>query len=113
MGRRGRIVKIEEKRISLQEVEQRLLALDGIREAAAVPSLAQRASEHRRLLVLDDEAHLQWQNGGGHSQEMTWRRLLRPTLEPVAIPRFWRVIDEMPVKQYEQACLCAITGVIS
>ncbi len=49
------------------------------------------------LLVLDDEAHLQWQNGGGHSQEMTWRRLLRPTLEPVAIPRYWRVIDEMPV----------------
>lgn len=37
MGRRGRIVKIEEKRMSLQEVEQRLLALDGIREAAAVP----------------------------------------------------------------------------
>lgn len=37
MGRRGRIVKIEEKRISLREVEQRLLALDGIREAAAVP----------------------------------------------------------------------------
>nr|MWL34444.1 AMP-dependent synthetase [Escherichia coli] len=31
------------------------------------------------------------------SQEMTWRRLLRPTLESVAIPRYWRVIDEMPV----------------
>ncbi|MCV5343302.1 AMP-dependent synthetase, partial [Escherichia coli] len=37
MGRRGRIVKIEEKRISLQEGEQRVLALAGIREAAAVP----------------------------------------------------------------------------
>src|SRR5690606_34174991 len=29
-GRRGRVVKIEEKRISLYEIEQRLLALDGI-----------------------------------------------------------------------------------
>ncbi|MFA9342471.1 AMP-dependent synthetase, partial [Escherichia coli] len=30
IGRRGRVVKIEEKRISLVEIEQRLLALDGI-----------------------------------------------------------------------------------
>ena len=33
----------------------------------------------------------------GTASEMAWRRLLRPTLEPVAIPRYWRVIDEMPV----------------
>ncbi|GHL74915.1 hypothetical protein ECZU34_26630 [Escherichia coli] len=94
MGRRGRIVKIEEKRISLQEVEQRLLALDGIREAAAVPVTRGGRQSIGVLLVLDDEARLQWQNGGGHSRR---RRLLRPTLEPVAIPRYWRVIDEMPV----------------
>ncbi|HCO7563252.1 TPA: acyl-CoA synthetase [Escherichia fergusonii] len=97
MGRRGRIVKIEEKRISLQEVEQRLLALDGIHEAAAVPVTRGGRQSIGVLLVLNDEARLQWQNGGGHSQEMAWRRLLRPTLEPVAIPRYWRVIDEMPV----------------
>ncbi len=98
MGRRGRIVKIEENRISLQEVEQRLLALDGIREAAAVPVTRGGRQSIGVLLVLDDEARLQWQNGGGHSQERTWRRLLRRTSpEPVAIPRYWRVIDEMPV----------------
>jgi len=28
---------------------------------------------------------------------MAWRRALRPWLEPVAIPRYWRIIDEMPV----------------
>ncbi|MEB7084692.1 AMP-dependent synthetase, partial [Escherichia coli] len=58
MGRRGRIVKIEEKRISLQEVEQRLLALDGIREAAAVPVTRGGRQSIGVLLVLDDEAHL-------------------------------------------------------
>lgn len=68
MGRRGRIVKIEEKRISLQEVEQRLLALDGIREAAAVPVTRGGRQSIGVLLVLDDEARLQWQNGGGHSR---------------------------------------------
>lgn len=69
MGRRGRIVKIEEKRISLQEVEQRSLALDGIREVAAVPVMRGGRQCIAVLLVLDDEAHLQWQNGGGHRQK--------------------------------------------
>ena len=36
-GRRGRVVKIEEKRISLNEIERRLLELDGVCEAAALP----------------------------------------------------------------------------
>ncbi|MDS0116189.1 AMP-dependent synthetase, partial [Enterobacter hormaechei subsp. steigerwaltii] len=36
VGRHGRVVKIEDKRISLDDIERRLLALDGIREAAAL-----------------------------------------------------------------------------
>ena len=49
------------------------------------------------LLVLDDEARQRWQNSGGKTQELMWRRALLPWLEPVAVPRYWRVIDEIPV----------------
>lgn len=92
-GRRDRVVKIEEKRISLREVEQRLLALTGVREAAAVPLLRGDRTAIGVLVVLDDAACASW----GKNQERTWRRTLRAWLEPVAIPRYWHVVDAIPV----------------
>lgn len=92
-GRRGRVVKIEEKRISLTEIEQRLLALEGIREAAALPVTRGGRQGIGVLLVLSDAARQR----GSKAQILAWRRALRPWLEPVAIPRYWRIVDEMPV----------------
>lgn len=92
-GRRDRVVKIEEKRISLSEVEHRLLELDGILEAAVVPITRGSRQSVGALLVLDDDTSRRW----GKSQELQWRKALRALLEPVAIPRYWRVIDELPV----------------
>lgn len=68
MGRRGRVVKIEEKRISLSEVEQRLLELKGIREVAALPITRGGRQGVGVLLVLDDEARQRWQNSGGKTR---------------------------------------------
>lgn len=92
-GRRDRIVKIEEKRVSLSEVEQRLLTLEGIREAAALPITRGGRQSVGVVLVLDDSHRENW----GKSQELAWRKALRVWLEPVAIPRYWRVVDEIPV----------------
>lgn len=94
VGRRGRVVKIEEKRISLSEVERRLTDIDGIREAAVIP-----VSRHGRqglgaLVVLDAAPQAQRQD---KKLQLAWRRALIPWLEPVAIPRYWRIVDEMPV----------------
>lgn len=96
-GRRGRVVKIEEKRISLNEVEQRLLALDGICEAAALPVDRGGRQGIGVLLVLNDAAREQLNQRGSKAQEFAWRRALLPWLEPVAVPRYWRIVDEMPV----------------
>ena len=49
------------------------------------------------LLVLSDAARLHRDNGGKNAQESAWRRALRPCLEPVAVPRYWRIVDEIPV----------------
>ncbi|MGP3590605.1 hypothetical protein [Vagococcus sp. WN89Y] len=96
-GRRGRTVKIEEKRISLSEIEKRLLTLRGIREAAALPVSRGGRQGIGVLLVLDDETRKKWQHSGSKAMELAWRRALIPWLEPVAIPRYWRILDEIPV----------------
>lgn len=96
-GRRGRVVKIEEKRISLSEVEQRLTAIDGIVDAAALPLSRGGRQGIGVLLVLDDALGQTWQHKQGKALELSWRRALLPWLEPVAIPRYWRVVDEIPV----------------
>ncbi|KFB99309.1 acyl-CoA synthetase/AMP-(fatty) acid ligase [Trabulsiella guamensis ATCC 49490] len=97
IGRRGRVVKIEEKRISLSEIEQRLVALEGIRDAAALPVSRGGRQGIGVLLVLDDPLRQTWRETHSKSLELSWRRALLPWLEPVAIPRYWRVLDEIPV----------------
>lgn len=97
VGRRGRVVKIEDKRISLDEIEQRLLALDGICDAAALAVTRGGRQGIGVLLVLSDDARMHRESVGKNAQESAWRRALRPCLEPVAVPRYWRIVDEIPV----------------
>lgn len=96
-GRRGRVVKIEEKRISLNEIERRLLELDGVCEAAALPVTRGGRQGIGVLLVLDEAVRQRWHLQDKKAQEFAWRRALLPWLEPVAVPRYWRIVDEMPV----------------
>ncbi len=56
IGRRGRVVKIEEKRISLVEIEQRLLALDGIMDVAAIPLIRNGRQAIGVVVVRNKEA---------------------------------------------------------
>lgn len=97
LGRRGRVVKIEEKRISLSEVERRLLDIEGIVDAAAVPVIRYGRQAIGVAVVLDERTRLRWQEKQGQPLEIIWRKALIPWLEPVAIPRYWRIMDEIPV----------------
>lgn len=96
LGRRSRVVKIAEKRVSLAEVEQRVLSLEGVRDAAAILITRGTRQNVGVLLVLTDDAHQAWQRAS-RKREQAWRQALRPWLEPVALPRFWRVVDVIPV----------------
>ncbi|MDX6039485.1 AMP-binding protein [Scandinavium lactucae] len=96
-GRRGRVVKIEEKRVSLSEIEQRLMTLEGIEDAVALPVSRGGRQGIGVVLVLTESARQQWQANGGKAQEQAWRLALMPWLESVAVPRYWRVLDEIPV----------------
>lgn len=96
LGRRGRVVKIAEKRVSLAEVEQRVLSLAGVRDAAALLITRGTRQSVGVLLVLDDETRQAWL-GASRKQAQAWRQALRPWLESVALPRYWRVVDVIPV----------------
>lgn len=97
LGRRGRVVKIEEKRVSLDEVERRLLTMDDVTDAHALLINAGKRQSIAALLVLTDDAYRRWQSGNSKQHEFAWRRQLLPWLEPVAIPRYWRVLHSIPV----------------
>ncbi|WP_343551843.1 AMP-binding protein [Pantoea sp.] len=92
-GRQDRVVKIEDKRVSLSEIERRLLTLPGVTDAAALA--LQRHGRHAigvvlALLDVPDAATL-------HQRKREWKQALQPWLEPVAMPRYWRVVTTIPV----------------
>ena len=86
LGRRDRIIKIEEKRISLSEIERRLLALPGIEDAAVVPIMRGNRIALGAVVVACEQT----------ANKQLWREALRAWLEPIAIPRYWRVVELIP-----------------
>ncbi|MDX7990547.1 AMP-binding protein [Xenorhabdus littoralis] len=97
LGRRDRLVKIEEKRISLSEIEHRLCEIHEITDASAL--LINRGKRHHigAVVVLDHEAYQRYQQQGIRKFSQDWRHLLKPWLESVALPRYWRVVQAIPL----------------
>ncbi|WP_313701803.1 AMP-binding protein [Pantoea sp.] len=92
-GRHDRIVKIGDKRISLSEIERRLTDLPEIEDAVAL--IVTRHDRQAIGVVLSlnstlDEAAL-------HQRRQQWKRQLQRWLEPLAMPRYWRIVATIPV----------------
>ncbi|RNM20957.1 acyl-CoA synthetase [Dickeya undicola] len=92
-GRHDRIVKIEDKRISLSEIERRLLSLPEIDDAVALQVTRQDRSGIGVVLVLKSPMT----PVGLPALKRQWRHELHKWLEPVAMPRFWRIVDTIPL----------------
>jgi acyl-coenzyme A synthetase/AMP-(fatty) acid ligase len=91
-GRHDRIVKIEDKRISLSEIERRLLALPEVADAVALQVVRPGRGGIGVALVLRPSV----QAADLPQLKRQWRHELHQWLEPVAMPRFWRIIDAIP-----------------
>lgn len=91
-GRYDRIVKIEDKRVSLSEIERRLLALPQVVDAVALSVSRPERNGIGVVLVLD----------AAYSEQQLiqlkrdWRHELHRWLEPVAMPRYWRIVETIP-----------------
>jgi acyl-CoA synthetase (AMP-forming)/AMP-acid ligase II/3-hydroxymyristoyl/3-hydroxydecanoyl-(acyl carrier protein) dehydratase len=118
-GRADRIVKIEEKRVSLDAIEAALRASGLVRDVRvlACPDGAGAAANGRQLLaafvVPDGAGWTLLEEGGKHALNARLRTLLAAGFEAVALPRRWRYLDSLPVNaqgKTTQAQLLALLG---
>lgn len=96
-GRTDRIVKIEEKRISLVEVEKRLDQLDWIYESAVFCCHDQQRLSLNAAIVLTPAGLDKLKSLGKGKFWLLLRAELRQWIEPIAVPRRFRVVAEIPL----------------
>lgn len=99
-GRIDRIVKVEEKRISLDAIERQLKTIALVEEARVLLLEATEVLQRQRIaaFVVLSAAGREILEGQG---KLVLNRLLRDgithTVERIALPRSWRYLDAMPV----------------
>lgn len=96
-GRTDRVIKIEEKRISLVEVEKRLEQLPWISECVVIPFEEPERLILASVLVLSDQGQATLSTMSKGKFWLMLRTELRKWLEPIAIPRKYRIVDEIPL----------------
>jgi acyl-coenzyme A synthetase/AMP-(fatty) acid ligase len=97
LGRGDHIVKIEEKRVSLAEIEQRAIELPEVTDAAAT-SLEDGARQFVGLVLQLSESGTQaLQKHGRKDIGKQLRDALGGKLDPIAVPRKLRYVDNIPV----------------
>ena len=116
LGRGDRLVKIEEKRISLDAIEAALLE-SGFASEARVIVCPERAGERQVLaafVIPSGSGRALLDGGGKQALNALLRAHLGRVVEAVALPRRWRYLDQMPFNaqgKTTHAQLLALLGV--
>ena len=105
LGRTDRIVKIEEKRISLDAIEQQLMRSVLLIEAKLVVgqqhSPSADGNTERQYLgavaVLSEAGREYLEQRGKLALNREFKRFLKGVVEPIAVPRRWRYVGSLPV----------------
>jgi acyl-coenzyme A synthetase/AMP-(fatty) acid ligase len=95
-GRKDRVIKIAEKRISLTEIEKFLEAQSTISHCVALPIYAKR-DVIGCAVVLSDEGKKLASHSGEGMLITRWKAAMQSRFEAVTIPRQWRILAEIPV----------------
>ncbi|MES2626109.1 MAG: AMP-binding protein [Pseudomonadota bacterium] len=95
-GRKDRIVKIAEKRISLTEIEKFIEAHAAVAQCVALPIYARR-DVIACAIVLSDEGNTSLASLGQHKLIQNIKATMQSRFEPVTIPRLWRILTAIPV----------------
>jgi hypothetical protein len=96
LGRLDRIVKLEEKRISLPMLEKALMAHEWVAEARLGVVQENRASLGA-LLVLTEAGLHALRNQGRRTLTEELRQHLSQHCEALALPRRWRLLRQLPL----------------
>ncbi|MBO9538214.1 AMP-binding protein [Herbaspirillum sp.] len=112
-GRADRIVKLEEKRISLDQIERllmdsplvaeaRVLVHEGTRGRQFIAAFAVLTADGRQLLERRSKIAL----------NAALRATLSGAIESIALPRLWRYLDAMPVNQQGKITVAALAALL-
>ncbi|WP_247269325.1 MULTISPECIES: acyl-CoA synthetase family protein [Pseudomonas] len=96
LGRLDRIVKLEEKRISLPMLEQALVAHEWVAEAR-LGVVQENRAVLGALLVLSDAGLFALCEHGRRSLTEALRKHLSQHCEALALPRRWRLVRQLPL----------------
>lgn len=96
-GRCDRIVKIEEKRVSLDAVEAALLATGLALEARVIVAPVGQRQALAAFVVPSGQARALADGAGKLALNRRLRQMLAGVVEPVAIPRRWRYLEQLPL----------------
>ncbi len=88
LGRKDKAVKIGERRFSLEEIKQRTQEVTGLETVILMLENSHRKSA--AAVVVSSKEHVD-------RSVRQWREKLRDSLEPLAIPRYWRSVEKIPV----------------
>lgn len=94
-GRSDSIVKIEEKRVSLTEVENRLLQTGLIRDVCVV-AMNDRRQYLAAAIAFNDEGKKKFEGAKKFDINMFFHDFLMDFFENVVIPKKWRFLDALP-----------------
>jgi len=95
-GRIDSVVKIEEKRISLVEMEDRILSSGFASEVCVIPMEGKR-QYLAAAIVLNDEGKKRFGSLEKHDIKKFWKEYLHQFFEHIVIPKKLRFLDVLPV----------------
>ncbi|MGP4770187.1 AMP-binding protein [Acinetobacter sp. PFS20] len=96
MGRTDRIVKLEEKRLSLDAIEQSIQALGVVKHSHVLVLEHEQRQILGCIVVLTEQAREQLQQQGKSAFVSHLKQQLKDSLETIAIPRQWRFLSQLP-----------------
>jgi acyl-coenzyme A synthetase/AMP-(fatty) acid ligase/3-hydroxymyristoyl/3-hydroxydecanoyl-(acyl carrier protein) dehydratase len=114
LGRSDRIVKIEEKRVSLDAMEAALIA-SGLVAEARVILCEPAAGERQRLaafIVPTAQGRSVLDADGKQAMNGRLRSVLAEAVEAVALPRRWRFLEQMPVNAQGKVTMSALLALL-
>jgi acyl-coenzyme A synthetase/AMP-(fatty) acid ligase/3-hydroxymyristoyl/3-hydroxydecanoyl-(acyl carrier protein) dehydratase len=110
LGRRDRLLKLEEKRVSLSAMERALVDGGLVREARVLP-LAEGHRVTLAVVAVPGSAGWKLQEAGGRrSLNQALREQLAPHFEPSALPRRFRYLEAMPVNSQGKSTEAALAA---
>ncbi len=97
LGRVGRTVKVEEKRVSLDEIEERLVDSEWVDQARVFKLRGRRRDFLGAVVVLTEVGKSYLARHGRYDMSGDLRDVLLNHFERVVLPRKWRYVEQLPL----------------